>query len=56
MKHHYTPEKCIDCVCCDVEKLKCYPNDVDCNEEYDLDESDLTTTCRCDFFIPKAKG
>lgn len=45
--------KCIDCACCDVEKMKCYPNDSDCKSEYDLDESNLVTTPRCDFFKKK---
>ena len=52
-KHHFKHEKCIDCACCDVEKMKCFPNDIDCHSEYDLDEEDLITPKRCDFFIPK---
>lgn len=45
--------KCIDCACCDVENLKCYPKDRDCMPEYDLEEDDLTHVARCDFFKPK---
>ena len=48
--------KCIDCACCDVENLKCYPNDRDCMPEYDLNEEDLTSVARCDFFKPKEKA
>ena len=51
--YHSKPEKCIDCGCCNVEKMKCYPNDKDCEEEYDLTEEDLVTPARCDFFMPK---
>ena len=51
--HHYKPEKCIDCACCSVEEMKCYPNDRDCHTEYDLDEEDLITPDYCDFFVPK---
>ena len=51
--HHYKPEKCIDCACCNVEEMKCYPNDRDCEGEYELTEKDLTTPARCDFFVPK---
>ena len=56
MKFHYKPEKCIDCACYDKEKMKCYPNDIDCHSEYDLDESDLVTPKRCDFFKPKGES
>lgn len=45
--------KCIDCACCNVEEMKCYPNSEDCHKEYDLDESDLTTPAHCDFFKSK---
>lgn len=45
--------KCIDCACCNVEKMKCYPNSEDCHKEYDLDESDLHTPAHCDFFKAK---
>jgi len=48
--------KCIDCACCDVEKMKCYPNDRNCMSEYDLDEDDLTHVARCDFFKSKEEG
>lgn len=55
MKHtHYSKlEKCIDCDCCNVKEMKCYPNDVDCHQVYDLTEEDLTTPAHCDFFIHK---
>ena len=42
--------KCIDCACCNVKEMKCYPNSVDCHSVYDLDEKDLHTPARCDFF------
>ena len=48
MKH-----KCKDCDCCDVINLLCHPNDKDCHKEYKLDEKDLYTEERCDFFIRK---
>lgn len=51
--HHNRLEKCIDCACCSVEEMKCYPNDSDCHKVYDLDEEDLTTPAKCDFFIRK---
>lgn len=44
---------CADCVCADREHMKCYPNDEDCEAEYNLDEEDFTTRFRCDFFKPK---
>lgn len=48
MKH-----KCIDCIHCDVEHLKCRPGTKDCKVEYELSETDLITYDRCDFFFPK---
>lgn len=54
--HHYKPEKCIDCACCDEKKMKCYPNSIDCHSEYDLDEADLVTPKRCDFFIKRKEN
>ena len=48
--------KCIDCACCNVEKMKCYPNSNDCDREYDLTEDDLTTEEYCDFFISKVNN
>ena len=48
MKH-----KCIDCDHCDAENLMCYPEDKDCHDVYRLDESDLYTEARCDFFHTK---
>lgn len=47
--------KCIDCACCDVGKMKCYPNDEDCEKEYELDDDDLHTPAHCDFFKSKDK-
>lgn len=52
---HSKPEKCINCACCDIENLKCYPDDMDCNDVYDLSEEDLVTPKRCDFFKQKKK-
>lgn len=51
--HHFKLEKCIDCACCNVEEMKCYPNDRDCLRVYDLEEEDLSTPAHCDFFISK---
>lgn len=48
MKH-----KCIDCIHCDAENLLCHPESKDCHEEYQLDETDLYTEARCDFFKRK---
>ena len=45
--------KCIECACCSVEEMKCYPNSKDCHNEYDLTEEDLTKPAYCDFFISK---
>ena len=45
--------KCIDCVCCNVEKMKCYPDSEDCEKEYDLDDDDLHIPAHCDFFKAK---
>lgn len=50
--HHYKLEKCIDCACCNVVEMKCYPNSEDCHASYNLDKEDLITPARCDFFIP----
>ena len=44
--------RCIDCVCCNVEKMKCYPNSEDCHKEYNLEKEDLDNLAPCDFFIP----
>lgn len=46
------PVRCIDCACCNVEEMKCYPNDEDCHKEYDLEVEDLVNPAICDFFIP----
>ena len=51
--HHYKPEHCIDCACCDERNLKCYPGSRDCASEYDLTPEDLVTPMRCDFFKSK---
>ena len=48
--------KCIECACCDPEKLLCHPNDIDCAPEYQLLPEDLTTPKRCDFFKNKEKN
>lgn len=44
--------KCIDCACCNVVEMKCYPNSEDCHKEYKLNKEDLITPAHCDFFIP----
>lgn len=46
------PVRCIDCACCNIKEMKCYPNDKDCNKEYDLEAEDLENPAYCDFFIP----
>lgn len=53
MLHNNKQQRCIDCACCDAENMKCYPNDDDCESEYDLSEADLTTADYCDFFKQK---
>ena len=45
------PVRCIDCACCNVEEMKCYPNDEDCHKEYNLEVEDLVNPAICDFFI-----
>ena len=45
--------KCIDCVHCNKENLLCHPKSQDCRAEYKLDESDLRTDERCDFFYKR---
>ena len=45
--------KCIDCACCSVEEMKCYPNSEDCEKEYNLTEDDLYINAECDFFVSK---
>ena len=45
--------RCIDCACCSVEEMKCYPNSKDCHKVYDLSGEDLTELAKCDFFIAK---
>lgn len=44
--------KCEDCRFCDAENLTCYPESDDCLSSYELDEKDLVTPGRCDFFKP----
>lgn len=44
--------KCIDCRCCDPVGLMCYPEDEDCESNYDLDRTELYTEAPCDFFKP----
>ena len=46
------PVRCIDCACCNVEEMKCRPNDEDCLKEYNLELEDLVNPAICDFFIP----
>ena len=41
--------KCIECVHCDKENLKCHPESMDCAKEYDLTKEDLYTENDCDF-------
>lgn len=47
--------KCIECDHCDAENLMCYPKSEDCMSEYKLEEKDLYTPARCDFFHKKGK-
>ena len=47
--------KCSECACCDSKKLLCHPNDNDCEEEYKLNQEDLYSPKRCDFFKGKEK-
>ena len=42
--------KCMNCTHCDISMLMCRPESKDCAEEYALDEEDLTTDDRCDFY------
>ena len=42
--------KCIECVHCDVNNMKCHPNSEDCEKEYDLLLEDLIKEDECDFF------
>ena len=37
---------CADCACADREHMKCYPNDRDCEAEYNLDEDELSELIR----------
>lgn len=41
--------KCIECACCDEEKMKCFPKSLDCEREYNLTEEDLRMEKVCDF-------
>lgn len=41
--------KCIECVHCNAEKMKCFPKSKDCGKEYTLTEQDLYTKAKCDF-------
>lgn len=41
---------CRNCIHCNIEEMKCYPESKDCEEVYLLEESDLDDTRRCDFF------
>lgn len=51
--HNNKLVKCIDCACCSVEEMKCYPNSKDCHAIYELDKEDLITPAKCDFFMRK---
>lgn len=51
--HNTEKVRCIDCACCDRKKMKCIPNDPDCESEYKLTRDDLTTKQHCDFFKKK---
>ena len=48
--------KCIDCICCNKEEMKCYPNSRDCEKKYELTEEDLYTEQKCDFAKRKEKS
>lgn len=41
--------KCIECVNCSKDEMKCYPKSKDCSIEYNLSEEDLYTDEKCDF-------
>ena len=45
MKH-----RCIDCGYCNKETMRCISNSKDCMSNYKLDEDDLFTYERCDFY------
>lgn len=45
--------KCIDCTNYYPLEMKCRPNSRDCESEYNLDEEDLHTPRRCDFYEKK---
>ena len=41
--------KCIECVNCSKDEMKCYPKSKDCMSEYNLTEEDLYNDVKCDF-------
>lgn len=47
--------KCIECSHCNAVLLLCHPQSEDCLPEYKLDENDLYTAARCDFFEESKK-
>lgn len=51
---------CKNCIHCDIENKKCYPESKDCRGEYDLTDDDIygvkdscTYEGRCDFYKEK---
>lgn len=46
----HTNVKCKDCIHCDIENHKCYPQSKDCCSEYDLTDDDINNPDRCDFY------
>lgn len=47
--------KCIECIHCNAEEMKCFPESEDCEKEYNLTEQDLYTEARCDFAFKRKK-
>lgn len=51
MVHTNVKCKCKDCIHCDIENHKCYPQSKDCHSEYDLTDDDIYNNLdRCDFY------
>ena len=43
--------RCKDCIHCDIENKKCFPQSKDCHGEYDLTEDDIFNVAEeCDFY------
>lgn len=51
MRNTKVNKPCKECIHCDVENMKCYPESKDCRSEYSLTPYDIEKgTDRCDFF------